>query len=323
LFKESDELSKAKIIKEKQTLRDMSYIRDTDPKIDFLPDDQHASLIKMIDFRTDRIIGNSIIKRHIIEKLKESKMILCESEDNYKLSQTGNEYLFKIKQLKKINQERNEYIDRHTLSIKIRLLRKVNKLSVIKMAEKVNLTPIDILNIEGTGKCNLNHVELICEIFNIDTINFLTKPLPQSINLENIHFTDSEIEEKLLNELLRQLKHHKDYKIETQKDFVIYRKNYRVDFLITYKDDQNNIFKLVVECDGHNYHERTKEQARKDKSRDRDFLRIGIPTIRFTGAEIYEDSSECAHEIFGVLWSYARCLSFKSNEVVNCHTYTA
>lgn len=55
--------------------------------------------------------------------------------------------------------------------------------------------------------------------------------------------------------------------------------------------------KLVVECDGHKFHEKTPEQAKKDKSRDRDLLSRGYPVIRFTGSEIYRDPLKCAEQV--------------------------
>lgn len=49
---------------------------------------------------------------------------------------------------------------------------------------------------------------------------------------------------------------------------------------------------LAVECDGHDFHEKTKEQARRDKSRDRILISHGIHTIRFTGSEIFRRSED-------------------------------
>lgn len=55
--------------------------------------------------------------------------------------------------------------------------------------------------------------------------------------------------------------------------------------------------KLVVECDGHEFHEKTSEQAKKDKSRDRDVLSRGYPVMRFTGSEIYRAPLKCAEQV--------------------------
>jgi|SRR5665213_3295104 len=51
---------------------------------------------------------------------------------------------------------------------------------------------------------------------------------------------------------------------------------------------------MVVECDGHEWHERTKEQAKSDKQRDRQLQAHGYVVFRFTGSEIYEDPDACA-----------------------------
>jgi very-short-patch-repair endonuclease len=72
---------------------------------------------------------------------------------------------------------------------------------------------------------------------------------------------------------------------------------YRTDFLITMKGGQ----RIIVECDGHDYHERTKEQARRDKSRDRWFVAQNIRVLRFTGSEIYRDTENCVAEIANLI----------------------
>lgn len=79
---------------------------------------------------------------------------------------------------------------------------------------------------------------------------------------------------------------------------------YRVDILI---HDASLPFDLaqprfmVVECDGHDFHERTKEQARRDKQRDRFLQSKGFKVLRFTGSEIWADPDNCADEIINEL----------------------
>lgn len=85
---------------------------------------------------------------------------------------------------------------------------------------------------------------------------------------------------------------------------------YRVDFMLgRYSSDfetgpigptKNILIRLpliVVECDGHDFHEKTKEQARKDKSRDRFLVTRGYRVLRFTGSEIHQDAESCAQEV--------------------------
>ena len=52
----------------------------------------------------------------------------------------------------------------------------------------------------------------------------------------------------------------------------------------------------VIECDGHDFHERTKEQAARDRSRDREMTAAGLHVLRFTGSEIWKDPLKCATE---------------------------
>lgn len=54
---------------------------------------------------------------------------------------------------------------------------------------------------------------------------------------------------------------------------------------------------MIVECDGHDFHERTKDQARRDKQRDRWFQSRGYKVLRFTGSEIWADPDKCADEV--------------------------
>ena len=79
---------------------------------------------------------------------------------------------------------------------------------------------------------------------------------------------------------------------------------YRADFLVIDEADYFPSYKaqFVVECDGHEWHERTKKQAKRDRQRDRWFLARGIPTIRFTGSEIHADASCCAYEVMNILF---------------------
>lgn len=58
---------------------------------------------------------------------------------------------------------------------------------------------------------------------------------------------------------------------------------------------------VVVECDGHDFHERTPQQAAHDKQRDRFMAARGWVVIRFTGGEIHKDVSRCAWDVSDVL----------------------
>jgi very-short-patch-repair endonuclease len=61
--------------------------------------------------------------------------------------------------------------------------------------------------------------------------------------------------------------------------------------------------RVIVECDGHDFHEKTKEQARRDKKRDRTLLANGFHVMRFTGSEIWQDAEACVKEVLGFIYS--------------------
>lgn len=46
---------------------------------------------------------------------------------------------------------------------------------------------------------------------------------------------------------------------------------------------------VIVELDGHDYHERTKEQVIGRNQRDRDFQDKGYLVLHFSGTELYRD----------------------------------
>ncbi len=72
----------------------------------------------------------------------------------------------------------------------------------------------------------------------------------------------------------------------------------RVDFVITY-----GLSRLVVECDGHDFHERTKDQASRDRAKDRRLQASGYMVFRFTGSDIHWNARDCAEECLDLLTS--------------------
>jgi very-short-patch-repair endonuclease len=62
--------------------------------------------------------------------------------------------------------------------------------------------------------------------------------------------------------------------------------------------------RMAVEIDGHEWHERTKDQASRDRAKDRMFLSLGCPVIRFTGSDVYENAAGCFRAAFCVFRSW-------------------
>jgi very-short-patch-repair endonuclease len=76
---------------------------------------------------------------------------------------------------------------------------------------------------------------------------------------------------------------------------------YRADFLAVALNASGPVeawqwVSAVIECDGHDFHERTKEQAARDRGRDRAMTAAGLHVLRFTGSEIWKDPLKCATE---------------------------
>lgn len=80
---------------------------------------------------------------------------------------------------------------------------------------------------------------------------------------------------------------------------------YTADFLIRFTRIGGGYVFGAVECDGHNYHDLTKEQAKHDRQRDRRFQQLGLIVLRYTGSEIWADPLKCALDTLQVLYDRA------------------
>ena len=93
--------------------------------------------------------------------------------------------------------------------------------------------------------------------------------------------------------------------LEPQYDFNEIGKRYRLDFFIEYTTLQGDTIDnlneycstVVVECDGHQFHERTKEQVKRGNQRDYDLKMSGYDVIHFSGSELYNNPQECVQKV--------------------------
>ena len=91
---------------------------------------------------------------------------------------------------------------------------------------------------------------------------------------------------------------------------------YRVDFRVaaywTRFDDENLVDEhwcrgeVLVECDGHDFHERTKEQASHDKRKDRDLQAAGFKVFRYTGSDVWNRCMEAATQVVSTAFAAAK-----------------
>lgn len=119
---------------------------------------------------------------------------------------------------------------------------------------------------------------------------------------------ESPIEARLGCHLLGRITSFTVCKLRTQERIG----SYRADFVITNESlegdgpgddeyrkmmDYAGPIRIVIECDGHAFHERTKDQAARDKRRDRDLQTAGWRVLRFTGSEIWADPQKRVDEV--------------------------
>jgi very-short-patch-repair endonuclease len=55
--------------------------------------------------------------------------------------------------------------------------------------------------------------------------------------------------------------------------------------------------KLCVYTDGHTYHERTEEQAQRDRNIDRKLQELGFQVLRYTGKDVNENAVKIIEDI--------------------------
>lgn len=74
-------------------------------------------------------------------------------------------------------------------------------------------------------------------------------------------------------------------------------KTYYPDFrLFDYEADE--YLPILIECDGHEYHQKTKAQVKRDNERDYDLKMAGYEILHFSGSQIYNDPMKCVEDAF-------------------------
>ena len=93
-----------------------------------------------------------------------------------------------------------------------------------------------------------------------------------------------------------------EFMIQPQHIIKVGNKEYRVDFWIycevIYQAEETKLSvpDFIVELDSHIWHEKTPEQAEKDKQRERNLVSAGYKIIRFSGREIMKNVEKCVEE---------------------------
>lgn len=78
-----------------------------------------------------------------------------------------------------------------------------------------------------------------------------------------------------------------------------YIDGYKPDFTLEY-----SCYQAAIEIDGHDFHEKTKEQASYDKKKDRCYIKNGYLPFHFTGSDIYHSCEDKCEEILKTIYSF-------------------
>jgi very-short-patch-repair endonuclease len=79
--------------------------------------------------------------------------------------------------------------------------------------------------------------------------------------------------------------------------------NYRVDFLLSQNGISPSEFlsPVLVELDGHDFHDKDKRQRSYEKARDRFLVKSGFRVLHFTGSDVFADPFKTAYEALDMI----------------------
>lgn len=127
------------------------------------------------------------------------------------------------------------------------------------------------------------------------------------IDDEKWEISEESIDDECLYFLEINNKKYINFSIESQAEEELFN-GYRPDFMITI----NGMYAgYVVEIDGHEWHEKTKEQARADKEKERMYLKNSFIPVRFTGSEVYHNAKMCVNELFEIIFRNSNFFSYE------------
>ncbi len=128
--------------------------------------------------------------------------------------------------------------------------------------------------------------------------------------ISNVDKCESPIEKMLLAALIIKSASFKSYYFDIwcQYSELNIKENYRCDFRIIADDmsglnskSQSKTAEILVECDGHEFHEKTKAQVEYRNNRDLALKKAGYDILHFSGSQIYKNPLKCADEILDYL----------------------
>ena len=90
-------------------------------------------------------------------------------------------------------------------------------------------------------------------------------------------------------------------------------KTYIADFSISNYNTAERL-PILIECDGHEFHQKTKAQVKHDNERDFDLKMAGYDVLHFSGSQIYNDPFKCVKDIYDYANEYSKKHGLNSYE---------
>jgi very-short-patch-repair endonuclease len=142
-------------------------------------------------------------------------------------------------------------------------------------------------------------------LINNDRVRLGIHDLVNMIGFERYAFLESPIEKIFgvaadiyLLDMTNDIWQWELYSWERQVEVKTDHKKYRVDFMFD-SPDRN---RLIVECDGHDFHEKTRQQVEYGNDRDYYLKKAGYDILHFSGRQIYRDPFLCAEKVYTFLF---------------------
>jgi len=118
--------------------------------------------------------------------------------------------------------------------------------------------------------------------------------------IEQLFFATWEIQDRLNGMLDR---NPSGFCLHPQQPVTVGKRTYRLDFAVGLAaGDWPCGDRVAVELDGHEFHERTKEQVQRRNQRDRDLQGVGWKVFHFSGSEVVRHPVACVDEVWNYCW---------------------
>lgn len=126
-----------------------------------------------------------------------------------------------------------------------------------------------------------------------------------ALSIESLNI-DSPIEEIFITafDLFIKFQNKENIMLFSQYPIEIDNKKYIVDFYFEkdpYVNEIDTDRKIVIECDGYDFHQKTKEQVQRDNEREYNLKMAGYEVIRFSGSQIFKEPFKCAEDTYNFI----------------------